>query len=148
MHALRVKNWWDGITQKCIQTRVVGTIRYMLHPYCFSLKYHFLKSSSDVTCTLLSLLPLFVYFCVLPSLPHPSILFLMFVSYVLLHTHSMHMYMCEAQFTAFTGVWALGKCTTQWSRTTQLFLWLVTKPNSTIMITQKLHLWHYTPSIL
>ena len=39
-----------------------GIIRYILHHYCFSLKYHYLKNSRDVTCTLLSLLPLFVYF--------------------------------------------------------------------------------------
>ena len=38
------------------------------------------KSSRDVTCTLLSLLPLFVYFfLVLPSLLHPSILLYCFL---------------------------------------------------------------------
>ena len=61
--------------QKSIQTRVVGITRYMLHPYCFSSNGISVKSSRDVTCTLLSLLPLFVYFFVLPSLLHPSILF-------------------------------------------------------------------------
>ena len=36
-----------------IQTRVVslGIIKYILHPYCFSLKYYHLKSHRDVTCT-------------------------------------------------------------------------------------------------
>ena len=61
--------------QKSIQTRVVGITRYILHHYCFSLKYHYLKSSRDVTSTLLSLLSLFGYFIVLPSLLHPSDLF-------------------------------------------------------------------------
>ena len=76
-----IKNNWIKLlgevgtaVQKSIQTRVVGITRYMLHPYRFSLKYHYLKSSRDVTCILLSLLPLFVYSFVLPSLLHPSIL--------------------------------------------------------------------------
>ena len=30
----------------------LGIIRYILHPYCFSLKYHYLKSSRDVRYTL------------------------------------------------------------------------------------------------
>ena len=45
----------------------------MLHPYCFSSNGISVKSSRDVRCTLLSLLPLFVYFFVLPSLLYPSI---------------------------------------------------------------------------
>ena len=64
--------------QKGIQTRVVGIIRYMLHSYCFSNNGISVKSSRDVRCTLLSLLPLFVYFFVLPSLLHPSILSFVF----------------------------------------------------------------------
>ena len=64
--------------QISMQTGVVGIIKYILYPYCFSLKYHYLKSSRDVTCALLSLIPLFVYFFVLPSLLHPSILFCYF----------------------------------------------------------------------
>ena len=61
--------------QKSIQIRIVGIIRYILQPYCFSSNGISVKSSRDVRCTLLSLLPLFVYFFVLPSLLHPSILF-------------------------------------------------------------------------
>ena len=34
--------------QKIIQTRVVGIIRYMLHPYCFSSNGISVKSSRDV----------------------------------------------------------------------------------------------------
>ena len=48
----------------------------MLYPYCFSTNSISVKSSRDVTCTLLyklSLLPLFVYFIVL----HPSIVFIL-----------------------------------------------------------------------
>ena len=33
----------------------LGIIRYVLHPYCFSLKYYYLKSSRDIRCTSLSL---------------------------------------------------------------------------------------------
>ena len=47
----------------------------MLHPYCFSSNGTSVKSSRDVRCTLLSLLPLFVYFFVLPSLLHLPLVF-------------------------------------------------------------------------
>ena len=56
---------------KGMQTRVVG-IRYMLHPYIFS---------SNGT---LSLLPLFAYFLVFPSLLHLSILYLLLSFFIAL----------------------------------------------------------------
>ena len=60
--------------QESIQTRVVGIIHLTS-----LLLYHYLKSSSDVTCALLSLLPLFVYF-------HPYF------------THQIVFYACELSF--------------------------------------------------
>ena len=42
-----------------MHTRVVGIIRYMVHPYRFSSNGISVKSSRDVLCTLLSLLPLY-----------------------------------------------------------------------------------------
>ena len=55
---------------------------YMLHPYCFSL-----KSSTDVTCTLLSQLPLFVCFCCTAITTSPSILLNCFLCFYVWFIH-------------------------------------------------------------
>ena len=51
----------------------LGIIRYILHPYCFSLQYHYLKCSRDVRCTLLSLAD---YPCLYTAIPTSTINFI------------------------------------------------------------------------
>ena len=80
--------WTDGQTDKIgklltviLRLRFVARVnmggkdnKVHLTSPLFLLKYHhYLKHSKDVTCTLFSLLPLFVDCFVLPSLLHPLI---------------------------------------------------------------------------
>ena len=60
---LKLKDEVGMAGQKSMHTRVVGIVRYIVHPYCFSSIGISVKSSRDVVlCTLLSLLPLYAYF--------------------------------------------------------------------------------------
>ena len=78
--------------RKSIQTRVVGIIRYnMLHPYCFSSNGNSMKSSRDVQCTLLSLLPLFVYILFCTAIPaSPFNFFQSFLYFNIIGANPMH----------------------------------------------------------
>ena len=73
---------------------IVGVIRYMWNPYFFSLKYHHLKRSRDVTYTLLLLS---VLLC--PSIPISPFNFIQL--FLCLYTYTV------AINKKFTGLWSL-----------------------------------------
>ena len=60
------------VVQASVQTRVVGIIMYILHPYCFLLKYDYLwwKRHRDVTYLIIPTTLVCVFFCtVIPTSP-------------------------------------------------------------------------------
>ena len=71
--------------KKGMHARVVGIIRYIVHPYCFSLKYHYLKSCRDVLCTLLSLLATLACILFLSAIPTSPFNFCVSIYHMLEH---------------------------------------------------------------